>query len=213
MRLSKKLEKLSMKTLKVYACLMICIVALSAGTKVNYEIGDEVADFKLKNVDGKMVSLSDYESSKGVIVIFDCNTCPYSKAYNERIIALNKKYAGQGVPVVAINPNSAEVSPGDSYEKMISLAKEKHYTFPYLIDPTQQTTKAFGASNTPHAFVLKNENNAFKVIYIGAIDNNVREAESADRKYIEEAVNALLAGQDVATSKTKAIGCGIKWKK
>ncbi len=202
-----------MKTLKVYSLLLICLVAFYAGTNVNYEVGDAVSDFTLKNVDGKMVSLSDYGSSKGVIVVFDCNTCPYSKAYNERIIALNKKYVDQGVPVIAINPNSAEISPGDSYEKMISLAKEKHYTFPYLIDPTQQTTKAFGASNTPHAFVLKNENEAFKVVYMGAIDNNVRNADTADKKYIEEAVDALLTGKAVTTSKTKAIGCGIKWKK
>ena len=203
-----------MKTLKINSLLIICFVAFTAGTKMNnYEVGDAVSDFKLKNVDGKMVSLSDYESSKGVIVIFDCNTCPYSKAYNERIIALNSKYAPQGFPVITINPNNPDASPGDSYERMISLAKEKHYTFPYLSDPTQQTTKAFGASNTPHAFVLKNEDVAFKVAYIGAIDNNVRDAALADKKYIEEAVNALLSGNAVATPKTKAIGCGIKWKK
>ena len=203
-----------MKTLKVYSVLLICVVAFTAGTKSNtYEVGDAVSDFKLKNVDGKMVSLSDYGSSKGAIVFFDCNTCPYSKAYNDRIIALNTKYAAAGFPVIAINPNNAEASPGDSYEKMISLAKEKHYTFPYLYDPTQQTTKTFGASNTPHAFVLKNEDGAFKVSYMGAIDNNVRDASTAEKKYIEEAVDALLAGGAVATPKTKAIGCGIKWKK
>ncbi len=201
-----------MKNLKVYSFLVICIVAFFAGHKPNYEVGDLVSDFKLKNVDGKMVSLSDYESSKGVIVIFDCNTCPYSKAYNERIIALNKKYVSQGFPVITINPNSEEVSPGDSYERMVALAKEKHYTFPYLIDPSQQTTKVFGAANTPHAFVLKNEEDAFKVVYMGAIDNNVRNANAADKRYIEEAVDALLSGKSVATPKTKAIGCGIKWK-
>ncbi len=204
---------MSMKNLKVYFVLLICFVAFFAGNKSNYELGDSVADFKLKNVDGKMVSLSDYESSKGVIVIFDCNTCPYSKAYNERIIALNKKYASLGFPVITINPNNPEASPGDSYERMMSLAKEKHYTFPYLFDPTQQTTKAFGASNTPHAFVLKNDEDSFKIVYIGAIDNNVRDADAADKKYIEEAVDSLLAGKTITTAKTKAIGCGIKWKK
>jgi peroxiredoxin len=202
-----------MKNIKMYSVLLICFVALTAGTNPGYEVGDSVSDFKLKNVDGKMVSLSDYETSKGVILIFDCNTCPYSKAYNERIIALNKKYVSQGFPLVAINPNNVEASPGDSYDRMIALAKEKHYTFPYLVDPTQQTTKAFGASNTPHAFVLKNDRGAFKVAYIGAIDNNVRDAEAADKKYIEEAVDALLADKPVETSKTKAIGCGVKWKK
>jgi peroxiredoxin len=204
----------AMKTIQVYSLLTICMLAFTAGIRINnYEVGDAVSDFKLKNVDGKMVSLLDYESSKGVIIIFDCNTCPYSKAYNERIIALNTKYASQGFPVIAINPNNADVSPGDSYERMISLAREKHYTFPYLYDPTQHATKAFGASSTPHAFVLKNEEEAFKVAYVGAIDNNVRDASKADKKYIEEAVDALLAGKPVTTPKTKAIGCGVKWKK
>lgn len=203
-----------MNTLKVCSIMLICFVVLTAGMSGSgYEVGDVVSEFKLKNVDGKMVSLSDYGKSKGVIVIFDCNTCPYSKAYNERIIALNTKYAALGFPVIAINPNSPDASPGDSYDKMISLAKEKHYLFPYLYDPEQVTPKAFGASNTPHAFVLKNENKEFKVSYMGAIDNNVRDASSADKKYIEEAVDALLAGNTVTTSKTKAIGCGIKWKK
>ncbi len=201
-----------MKNLKVYFIMLISFVVFFSGNKPNYEIGDSVSDFKLKNVDGKMVSLSDYESSKGVIIIFDCNTCPYSKAYNERIIALNKKYAPLGFPVIAINPNNAELSPGDSYEKMILLAKEKHYTFPYLIDPTQQTTKAYGAANTPHAFVLKNDDVAFKVVYMGAIDNNVRDADAAEKKYIEESVDSLLAGKTITTPKTKSIGCGIKWK-
>jgi peroxiredoxin len=190
--------------------MVVCLAALVAGTTVNYGVGDTVADFKLKNVDGKMVSLSDYKQAKGAIVIFDCNTCPYSKAYNERIIALNKKYASQGFPVVTINSN--EGSSGESFEEMVGQAKEKNYDFPYLADNTQVVAKSFGATNTPHVFVLKNDNNAFKVAYIGAVDDNSRSASSAKRKYVEEAVDALLANKEVPTAKTRAIGCGIKWK-
>ncbi|HZB14359.1 MAG TPA: thioredoxin family protein [Chryseolinea sp.] len=191
---------------------IILAAILMSGKPMKYEIGDEVADFKLKNVDGKMVGLSDYTSGKGAIVIFDCNTCPYSKAYNDRIIGLNKKYAGKGFPVIAINANDAQSSPGDSYEEMVSQAKRKKYDFPYLIDESQTVARSFGATNTPHVFVLQKTGGAFKVAYIGTIDNNSRDASSVTKKYVEEAVDALLAGQSVSSPSTKAIGCGIKWK-
>lgn len=191
---------------------LICLCFLFAATAPSYEIGDVVADFKLKNVDGKMISLSDYKSGKGVILIFDCNTCPYSRAYNDRIIELHKKYASQGFPVVTINPNNPEMSPGDSFSEMAKRAKSKNYSFPYLVDETQSVARSFGASNTPHVFVLKNDAKDFKVAYIGTIDNNSRDASAATKKYVEEAVNALLENKAIATTRTKAIGCGIKWK-
>ena len=189
------------------------LVGLAAHTATpGYQIGQRVADFRLKNFDGKIVSLSDYKTAKGVILIFDCNTCPYSKAYNDRIISLHKSYASKGFPVVTINPNDGQQSPGDSFEKMVAKAKSKNYNFPYLLDETQQVATAFGATNTPHVFVLRREGDDFVVAYIGAIDNNSRNAEDADKKYVEDAVNALLSGKPVTVEKTKAVGCGIKWK-
>jgi len=201
-----------MKKMKLPVLMAFSLLVLLAGTAPKYEVGDTVADFKLKNVDGKTVSLGDYKTSKGVIVIFDCNTCPYSKAYNDRIIALNAKYESQGFPVVAINANDPSISPGDSFEEMVAIAKKKKYDFPYLVDETQAVAKAFGASNTPHVFVLKKEEGSFKVAYIGAIDNNTKNGADADKKYVEQAVEDLLSGKAVSTPKTKAIGCGIKWK-
>lgn len=191
-----------------------CLVLLGAGRPItpDYGLGDTVADFKLKNVDGKMVSLSDYKNKKGVIVIFDCNTCPYSKAYNDRIIALHQKFGPKDVPVITINPNDPEQSRGDSFDEMVGRAKSKNYDFPYLVDESQTVAKAFGATNTPHVFVLKNENNTFKVTYIGAIDDSPRNAAGATKKYVEEAVEALIGNKPLNTTKTKAIGCGIKWK-
>jgi peroxiredoxin len=202
-----------MKKLSSILLLLAGVVMLSSSSPcLNYGIGDTVADFKLKNVDGKLVSLSDYNKDKGVIVIFDCNTCPYSKAYNSRIIALNKQYASKGFPVVAINANDPAISSGDSFDEMVSEAKRKKYDFPYLVDETQTTAKAFGATNTPHVFVLKNEGSAFKVAYIGTIDNSPKDEASVSKKYVEDAVNAILDGKEVATKNTKAVGCGIKWK-
>jgi peroxiredoxin len=195
------------------ATLMFCLLVLTSYKRTsNYGIGDSVSDFKLKNVDGKFVGLSDYKKSKGVILIFDCNTCPFSKAYNERIIALNEKFAPLGFPVVTINSNDPEQSEGDSFEAMVDLAKRQKYSFPYLFDETQNVAKSFGATNTPHVFVLKNDNGSFKVSYIGAIDNNPRDGSAASKKYVENAVNELLQNKPVSTTKTKALGCGIKYK-
>ena len=199
-----------LKSMFILAC--IAVLVASKPLTPSYGVGDTVSDFKLKNVDGKMVALSDYKNSKGVIVIFDCNTCPYSKKYNDRIIALNKKYASQGFPVVTINANDPNVSEGDSFEEMVALAKRKNYDFPYLVDETQEVARTFGATNTPHVFVLQRNGKEFKVAYIGAIDNNASQAAQADKKYVEEAVDALLNSKAVPTTKTKAIGCTIKWK-
>lgn len=197
-----------MKYLLATILSLLLINQLSA----QYEIGETIENFSLKNTDGKMVALSDYKDAQGVILIFDCNTCPYSKIYNERIMALNKQYKAKGFPVITINVNDPVLSPGDSYEEMVKIAKSKGYDFPYLQDETQKVGRAFGATNTPHVFVLKKFENGFKVAYIGAIDNNSRDGNAATKKYVEEAVNALLNGKAVPTEKTKAIGCSIKYR-
>lgn len=194
----------------IAAC-MFTLVAASP-IKVGYEVGDAVADFKLKNTNGKMVALSDYKDVKGVIVIFDCNTCPYSKAYNDRILALNKKYASKGFPVVLVQSNDPEKSPGDSYDEMVKHAENHGYDFPYLFDESQNVAKNFGATNTPHAFVLKREGTSFKVSYIGAIDDNAKDASAVTKRYVEDAADAVIGNKAVSTTKTKAIGCTIKWK-
>jgi len=192
---------------------LVCVALLAfSPAKNGYEVGDTAADFKLKNVDGNMVSLSDYSSAKGLIIAFDCNTCPVSKAYNERIQALNDKYAPSGFPLIAINPNSPELSSGESFEQMVKYAKKKGYKFPYLFDESQATIRAFGPTNTPHMFVLTKSGSEFKVAYIGAIDDNSRDADDVKTKYVENAVDALLAGKAIATPRTKAVGCGVKLK-
>jgi len=188
--------------------LVMCVLLFMAAhpVKKGYEVGDTASDFKLKNTDGRLVSMSDFTNAKGYIVIFDCNTCPYSKAYNQRIIALNEKYSSKGFPVITINANDGG---GDSYDDMVRLAKKKSYKFPYLFDETQNVAKAYGATNTPHVFVLTKE---LKVAYIGAIDDNARNAEEATKHYVNDAVDALLENKNVPVTKTKAIGCGIRWK-
>ncbi|MCP1297550.1 thioredoxin family protein [Chryseobacterium sp. S0630] len=178
-----------------------------------YEVGDEAADFKLKNIDGKMVSLSDFKSAKGFIVVFTCNHCPYAKKYEDRIIELDKKYKAQGYPVIAINPNDPNVQPEDGYQQMIERAKQKGFTFPYLADEGQKIYPQYGATKTPHVFVLKKENGKNIVKYIGAIDNNYDNPNDVSEYYAQDAVNALIKGEPVKMTKTVAIGCTIKVKK
>ncbi|QOI96688.1 MAG: thioredoxin family protein [Flammeovirgaceae bacterium] len=200
--------------IKTLLTAVACVALLTAGAPVKsgYDVGDKVADFKLKNVDGKMVALSDYKNAKGIIVIFDCNTCPYSQKYNDRIINLSRIYSKKDFNLITIQPNDPKISPGDSYDKMKELANRKDYDFPYLFDETQQVARAFGATNTPQAFILKRSGNDFIVAYIGAIDDNAKDASAVTNKYVENAVNALLTGKEPEVTKTKVLGCTIKWR-
>ena len=175
-----------------------------------YKIGDFVADFKLENIDGKMVSMSDFKEAKGFIITFTCNTCPYAVAYEDRVEGLNKMYATKGYPVIAIMPNNIEVKPDDNMESMQERAKEKGFTFPYLMDKGQRVYPQFGATKTPHIYVVKKTDKGNVVKYIGAIDDNYQDANAVKNKYVEDAVNALLDGKDVIVKETKAIGCSIK---
>lgn len=197
------------KTIGVFIAILF---AVTAAVAQGYKVGDIAADFKLKNIDGKLKGLTDI-SAKGYIVVFTCNHCPYAQAYEQRIIDLDKKCASLGYPVVAINPNDPKLVEEDSFENMKKRAKDKGYTFPYLIDETHATTDAYGATRTPHVFVLQKTDKGNTVEYIGAIDDNTEDAAAVKNKYVEDAVNALLKGEKPAVVSTKAIGCTIKWKK
>ena len=186
------------------------IVMVSSKMKTNeLGVGQKANDFNLKNVDGKMVSLKSMKDAKGYVVVFTCNSCPVAQAYESRIIDLHNKYAEMGYPVVAINPNCAEKKPADSYDKMKVRAEEKNYPFVYLHDETQEVAKSFGATRTPHIYIL---DKSLTVKYVGAIDNNQYDASEADKKYVEDAIDELLKGKKVSNDHTTAVGCTIKWK-
>ncbi|TCC98114.1 thioredoxin family protein [Pedobacter frigidisoli] len=189
------------------------VSSFSFAQNEGYKVGDVVKDFALKNVDSKTVSLADFKDAKGYIVVFTCNTCPVAKGYQERVSALNTSYASKGYPVVAINPNDAGAVPDESFEKMQALAKEKNFSFPYLLDPNHIVTKQFGALKTPHVFVLSKTNKGNVVEYIGAIDNDSEGENSTKINYVQNAINELSAGKKPTISSTKAVGCSIKWKK
>jgi peroxiredoxin len=204
-----------MKTIvtSLFVALFLVITSFTNADKTGYTVGDKAIDFKLKNTDGKFVSLTDYKNAKGYIVIFTCNHCPFAQAYEQRIIDIHKQFAPKGFPVVAINPNDKDRAPEDSYENMVTRAKDKKYPFAYLYDETQEIAKAYGATRTPHVFLLSKTKDGNVVSYIGAIDDNSEEPAAVKEKYLATAINALIAGKPVEKNETKAIGCTIKWKK
>lgn len=172
-----------------------------------YVVGDVAEDFSLRNIDGKMVSLKDFPDAKGFIIVFTCNHCPYAQLYEQRIINLHRKFEPKGFPVIAINPNDPAIVPDDSFDEMVRHAEEKSYPFVYLFDSTQTVYPKFGANRTPHVFVL---NKSRVVRYIGAIDDNPETPSGVRKRYVENAVEAILRGERPQPDFTRAIGCTIK---
>lgn len=195
----------------IYSILIFVTTLLTNYSLENgYDIGDIATDFSLENIDGKFVSLSDFKDAKGFIVVFTCNTCPYAILYEDRIEALNKKYASQGYPVVAIMPNNVETKPGDSMKSMQQRAIDKGFTFPYLIDADQKIYPQYGATKTPHVYILESTTRGPVVRYIGGIDDNYKDATLVKTNFVEDAIESLKNGGAIKFTKTKAIGCSIK---
>lgn len=176
------------------------------------EIGDKAPEFKLKNIDGKEYSFdnikdADGKKPKGYIVVFTCNTCPYAKANEGRLIELHNTYSVKGYPVVAIQPNDPKIQPGDSFEAMKKNATEKDFPFLYLFDEGQEVFPKYGATKTPEVYLM----DANRILrYHGAIDDSPRDESGVNKKFVEEAIKALENGSEVKTPITKAVGCGIK---
>jgi peroxiredoxin len=189
---------------------LLTVILMSFTNTSGYQPGDKATDFKLKSVDGKMYSMSDYKDAKGFIVVFTCNHCPFAVKYEDRVIELAKKYKSKGYVLLAINPNDPAAAPDDSFDKMKVRAKEKGFTFPYLFDEGQKIYPQYGATKTPHVFLLDKN---LIVKYIGAIDDNVEDASAVKEKFLENAIAALEKGQEPEVPLTKAIGCSIKVKK
>jgi len=198
--------------MKAIPIILIFMSSLLVGNSLStgYQPGDTATDFKLKSVDGKFYSMADYKDAKGFIVVFTCNTCPFAVKYEDRINDLAKKYKSKGYILLAINPNDPIAQPDDTFEFMQKKAKDKKFAFPYLVDEGQKIYPQYGATKTPHVFLL-DKNHVVK--YIGAIDDNSDDASAVKEKYLENAIAALENGQAPMPETTKAIGCSIKVKK
>jgi glutathione peroxidase-family protein len=205
------------KTTKLVRFTLTALFLLTALTSINaqpkgYTLGDAVTDFRLKSVDGRILSLADYRAQKGLIVVFMSNHCPFAKAYEDRLMALDRKFSAQGYPVLAIMPNDPTAYEEDSFENMKIRARDKSFSYAYTIDETQATARAFGATRTPQVYVLKQTNGQFILEYTGTIDDNPQDESSVQRRYVDDAVSNLIAGRPVQSPITKPIGCAIKWK-
>ena len=194
---------------KIYLLLLMGMYSTGLFAQ-GYEVGDIATDFRLLNVDGNYVSMADYEDAKGIVLIFSCNHCPYVVAYEDRMIELHNTYAPKGFPLVAVNPNDSIAEPRDSYTKMIERAEEKNFPFDYLLDANQLIYPEYGATRTPHVYLLEKEGDQFRVAYIGAIDDNYRDASAVEEHFLANAIDALLAGERPDPQYTRAIGCTIK---
>ena len=195
----------------IYSVLILFVTAFTThSADKGYDIGDIATDFNLENIDGKFVSLSDFNDAKGFIIVFTCNTCPYAVLYEDRIEALNKKYASQGYPLIAIMPNNVQTKPGDSMKSMKQRAIDKGFTFPYLMDAGQKIYPQYGATKTPHVYILESTTRGPVVRYIGGIDDNYKDATLVKTNYVEDAIEALKKGNLIKQTTTRAIGCSIK---
>lgn len=172
-------------------------------------IGDPAPDFDLPGIDGRRRSLKSTPAS-AVAVIFSCNHCPYVKAYEDRMIGIQQKFAQKEFQILAINSNDAANYPEDSFERMAERAKDKKFNFPYLYDETQEIARAYGAARTPHVYLL---DQGRVVRYIGAIDDSWEYPERVKKPYLNLAIEALLAGKLPSPQETFPVGCTIKWRR
>ena len=200
----------------VLAVLLLSRGPAQAGQDVekagNLHFGDPApkATEKMTNIDGRALSISDAKGSKGTLVLFSCNACPWVKAWEDRIAAIGNTYRKRGIGVIAINANDPEVVPDDGYEQMVQRAQERGFEFPYVVDASSDVAAAFGATRTPEAFLF---DGGGRLVYHGAIDDNARNPEGVEDRYLTDALDALIAGESVRQRSTKALGCSIKFRR
>ena len=176
-------------------------------------VGSPVADFRLRGVNNKVVSLADYKGAKGFIVVFTCNHCPFAKLYTARLNALSRKYQPLGVPLLAINSMDTVVYADESFRNMQRRAQAEQFTFPYLHDARQTVGRDFQAAHTPQTYVIWREDRQWKIKYNGAVDDNGAEPAQVKNSYVARAVDELLAGHPVAKPHTDSFGCAIFFRK
>jgi peroxiredoxin len=192
------------------AAAFLAASSVSAGEfNKKLSIGDAAPTFRdLQGVDNKSYALDSFKDKEVLVVVITCNHCPVATSYEDRIIALTKKYSGKDskVGIIAINVNKLDA---DKIDKMKVRAKEKGFNFPYAYDPSQGIGKKLGATLTPEFFVFDKDR---KVVYMGALDDD-EDAAKAKVNYVDDAVIATLKGEKPAKAETRARGSSVQYDK
>lgn len=162
---------------------------------------------KMKDISGKEISFKDVMKTNGLMVMFSCNTCPVVGKYESRTLEIARYAAKNNIGVILLNPNEANRDNGDSYDDMKDYAKEKGYDFPYVLDNNSNMADIFGATRTPEVFLFDKSG---KLAYHGAIDDNANAPAAVSREHLKIAIDEQVAGKDIATKKTRSVGCTIK---
>jgi peroxiredoxin len=200
-----------MGTIAVAGFIVLASAGLAAAAPLAIGTKLPATDAKLKNpADGKELTLGKVAGKKGTLVVFTCNHCPYAKAWEERIVELGNVYARKGIGVVLVNANDSSKNAGESPENVAARAKERGMQFPYAVDETSGLARTFGAEKTPEAFLFDRDG---KLAYHGTIDDNSDEPAKVSKRYLKDALEAVLAGKAPAPAETKSLGCGIKFRK
>ena len=164
------------------------------------------ADYKMKDVSGKSVSLNDIKTAKGLLVIFSCNTCPYVKLSETRIKEYSDYCLANGIGCALINSNEGQRAEEDSFDEMVKYFGAQKLKCTYVVDEKSQLANAFGATRTPQCFLF----NTKGLVYKGAIDDNVKDAAAVKAPYLKDALTSLTKNETPKTQETKSIGCTIK---
>lgn len=201
-----------MKKLVLIPLFAVVVAALSSfvymnmGTELALNAALPMADAKLKDVSGKMVSMGETKTSKGILVIFSCNTCPYVKLSEKRIKEYSDYCMANGIGCILINSNEAQRSEEDSFDEMVKYYNAQGLKCSYVVDEKSAVADAFGATRTPQCFLF----NAKGLVYKGAIDDNVKDAAAVKAPYLKDALASVAKGETPKTQETKSIGCTIK---
>ena len=194
----------------VFGLMAVAAVGLVAFKAINeLPIGASLpkADVKMKDLNGKQVTLKGAMGKNGLLVMFSCNTCPYVIKNQQRTVESGNYATDKKIGVVLINSNEAQRGDDDSYEAMKAYAKSQGYKWAYVVDEKSEVANAFGAMKTPECFLFDASG---KLVYHGAIDDNPTDAGAVSRRHLKEAMDEMVAGKDISVKTSKSVGCSIK---
>lgn len=199
--------------MKPILCLLILAITATAYRPIAdpLPLGAAIpkATTKMKDVSGKILSLSDVKSANGLLVMFTCNTCPYVKKNQTRTNQIGQFAKEKNVGIILLNSNEGNRESDESFKAMQQYATEQHYEWAYAVDSNNEVADAFGASRTPECYLFDKNG---KLVYRGAIDDSPADPSKVTRNHLKEAITEMVAGKPIAVKESRSVGCGIKRK-